>query len=243
MKPIYLRFIILFSITQGFGQTQDADTAFVKLAANETVQRYQKAMAPQLKLYNGSRYVAPPHSLEQHPYFSSDDWIMGSVFYDGESFRNVPLMYNILSGELITEHYTSGHPIRLIFEKLRHFSIAAHHFEKMDNTSGLPSVGFYDVLYEGTTRVLAKRQKILREHFTNIEIEISFDEKARYFILKNGVYFTVSSKASIFKILADEKKQLKNFLRENRIIFSDNKELAIKRLAVHYDTLKTKAPL
>lgn len=242
IRKLFLSFLFLLSFTWVFPQS-GKDTTFLSAAIQNSIQLYQQAIGGQAKLYNGSKYLAPEHTVDQHPYFFSVDWIMGDVFYDGEIFENVPLMYDILNGQLITEHYSSGHPIQLIVEKLSHFSIAGHNFEKIENESvggSLPLTDFYDILYPGETKVIARRQKILREQIVSNVIEASFDEKGRYFIFKNGVFFQVKSKASVLKILEDKKQDLKKFLKKNPIRFSENRELVLKSLAQFYDTLKTK---
>lgn len=235
---ISLLFPISFS---GFTQT-GADTTFLQASIQNSLQFYERAVAGQVKLHNGSRYLAPAHTVDQHPYFFSYDWIMGDVFYDGELFTNVPLMYDILNSIVITEHHSNGQPVQLLAEKLDFFSIAGHHFEKIENKysgSPVPSSGFFDILYPGKTKVIARRQKVLHEKIISQQIEISYDEKTRYFVLKNGHFFQVKSIGSVLKILGDKKQDLKKFLIKNRSSFSANRALAIKSLAQYYDKLNT----
>jgi hypothetical protein len=221
----------------------EKDTAFLQTAIQNTIQFYQKTIGAQAKLYNGSRYKQPINSEEQHPYFISDDWIMGDVFYDGEIFQNVPLMYDLYNDKLVTEHYSSGNALQLIDEKLHSFEIAGHHFEKIDNQSvggSLPRSDYYDILYPGTTKVIARRQKFLREQIVSNEIETSYDEKVRYYIFKNGVYFLVNKKGSVLKLLGDKKQPLKKFLKSKQIYFSKDKELALQSMSRFYDSLNAK---
>ncbi len=241
-RKLFLSFLFLISFTWAFPQSGE-DTTFLSAATQNSIQLYQQAIGGQAKLYNGSRYLAPDHTIDQHPYFFSDDWIMGDLFYDGEVFENVPLMYDIFNAQLITEHYSSGHPIQLIIEKLKHFSIAGHNFEKIENKSvggSLPQTDFYDILYPGETKVIARRQKFLREKIVSNTIERFFDDKSRFFIFKNRFFFQVKSKASVLKILGDKKQDLKKFMKKNHIRLKENRGLELKSLAQFYDTLKTK---
>ncbi len=242
IQTLLISLLLLISSTLGFTQS-GADTTFLQAAIQNSIQVYQRTLAGQVKLYNGSRYQAPANTIDQHPYFSSDDWIMGDVFYDGQFFTNVPLMYDIYNSLLITEHYSNGQSVQLIIEKVNHFSIAGHTFEKIENKSvgkSLSQTDFYDILYPGKTTVIAKRQKVLHEKITSQKVERSYDEKNRYFILKNGFFFPVKSKASVLKILEDKKQDLKKFLTRTRTTFSGNREIALKSLAQYYDTLIAK---
>lgn len=219
----------------------EGDTAFIATAQTNTRILYNKALAAQSRLYNGGRYVLPKQTFEQHPYFHSEDWITGSLLYDGEYFHDVPLMYDLVNGALITEHFPSGHPIRLVREKLEHFSVADHYFEKIinDSVSGsLPGTGFYDVLYNGESKVVASRSKFLREKIEGTIVTFTYEEKNRYFVLRNGVFFPVRSKGSVLKLMDDRRQELRKHLKQQKIVFSDNRERALKSLAEHYDTLK-----
>ncbi|HEY9489229.1 MAG TPA: hypothetical protein VIQ51_12885 [Chryseosolibacter sp.] len=239
-RNFFLSFVALVVSFSAFPQVPH-DTAFVVTARKNTIQLHEAALGAQAKLYNGSKYLAPTHTLEEHPYFSSEDWITGSVFYDGELFENVPLMYDLFNNSLITEHIPSGHAIQLVPEKLQYFTLVNHYFERIENESvanSLPHTGFYQILYGGETKVLARRQKAIFEKINETTIERSFEDKDRYFIFRNGIYFSVRSKASVLKLLQDKKQDLKKFIKQKHISFSQNRELLLKSLAEYYDTLK-----
>ena len=239
-KTLLSTFIFSLLSFYACAQTEE-DTAFVTTAQANTRMLYNKLLGGQSRLFNGSRYVPPKQTFEQHPYFLSEDWITGSLFYDGEYFHDVPLMYDLASDVLITEHFPSGHPIRLVPEKLDHFSVDNHFFEKIinDSVSGtLPGTGFYEVLYQGESKVVASRSKFLREKIEGTVVTITYEEKNRYFILRNGVFFPVRSKGSVLKLMDDRRQELKKYLKQKKIVFSDNRERALKTLAEHYDNLR-----
>ena len=239
-RKSFICILLLISGPTAFSQPAK-DTTFITVAVQNAVKLYRNALGAQARLYNGSKYDAPDHTLEQHPYFFSEDWLEGDVFYDGEYFAKIPIMFDLHNRQLITEHHPSGHAIQLVPEKLLRFSIAGHFFEKIENeavANSLPRTGYYDILYSGETKVVAQREKMLREQIENTEIERFFEEKNRYFIFKNGVFNPVKSKSSVLKLLADKKPDLRKFLKQQRVSFSADRELAMKRLAEYYDTLK-----
>lgn len=241
MLKILLSNLLLLSFLSAFPQHR-ADTTFLSAAIENTIQTYQRTIGGQAKINNGSKYLPPKEAEDHHPYFLSEDWIMGDAFYDGEYFSNIPLMFDVLNSRLITEHHSSGHPIQLVIEKLDRFSISGHSFQKIKNESAngsLPATDFYDFLYPGETTVVARRQKVLREKIESSEIHTQYDEKTRYFILKNGVFFQVKSKSSVLKVLADQKNPLKKFMKARGIKFSLDRELALKSLAEFYDKTKS----
>lgn len=226
----------------GFSLAQPGpDVAFLAAAKQHAINRYNQALAAQARLYNGSKYRAPEHTLEEHPYFFSEDWVMGTVHYDGDVFEDVPLMYDLFQGVLVTEHYPSGHPIQLVYGKLQRFSIAGHTFEKIEKETvgnSLPASGFYDVLYAGPTRVVARRQKQKHEEITANEIERSYEERNRFFMYRNGVFFQVKSKHSVRKLMADKKQEVRRFLKLHKTSFSTDRENMLKMTAEYYDSLR-----
>lgn len=243
MRPKILMALFLlapcaFSVAQP-GQ----DVSFLAAAKRNAINHYHQALAAQARLYNGSKYRAPEHTLEEHPYFLSEDWIMGSVHYDGDLFENVPLMLDLSQGALVTEHYPSGHPIQLVYGKLQGFSIAGHNFEKIENENvgnSLPTSGFYEVLYAGPTRLVARRQKQEHEQIVSTEIQRSYEERNRYFLFKNGVFFKVKSKRSVRKLLTDKKQEVKRFFKQHKALFYPDREKMLKMTAEYYDSLKGK---
>lgn len=240
LRKLLISFLFAISSTAVFSQLA-SDTTFLYEAIQNAAQLYQRAIGSQAKIYNGSRYPASDDSVEEHPFFLSDDWLTGEAFYDGELFKNIPLMYDIVRSSLVTEHVSSGHPIQLIGAKLKRFSFAGHYFEKIENKSvggSLPKTDFYEILYQGKTKVIALHQKIVRELIESRALVTYFPEKTRYFVFKNGIYFQVNSKASAIKILKDEKHALKRFLKANKIVFSLDRESSLKRMAQFYDSLK-----
>ncbi|MEX2232298.1 MAG: hypothetical protein WD824_09065 [Cyclobacteriaceae bacterium] len=183
LRKLLISFLFLISSTAVFPQLA-SHTTFLYEAIQNATQLYQRAIGSQAKIYNGSRYPESDASVEEHPFFLSDDWFMGDAFYDGELFKNVPLMYDIVTSNLVTEHLSSGHPIQLIGAKLKRFSFAGHYFEKIENESvggSLPKTDFYDILYGGKTKLIALHQKIVRELIESLEVVTYFPEKTRYF--------------------------------------------------------------
>jgi len=217
-----------------------ADTAFITAAKNYAFSLHQTALHSQSRLYNGSKYREPDFDFEQHPFFLSEDWITGSLFYDGALFTDVPLMYDLMNEVLVTEHTPSGHPIQLVREKLRYFTLQGHYFERIENESvgnSLPGTAFYDILYNGTSRLVARRQKFLRQEIEDKQIQSLYPERNRYFILMNGVYFPVKTKASILRLMGDKKQEIKKALRKQGVHFSDDRERALITVAGYYDSL------
>jgi hypothetical protein len=223
-------------------RAQVTDTTFVEAAVKNVTRLYTHSIKGQTILYNGSEYREPEQTDEEHPFFESNDWVYGSVTYFGEKFDNVPLLYDICTQKVVTENYYNAQEVALVYEKLSQFSLSSHTFIKIRNESvknSLPASGFYELLYNGPSAVIAKRQKILNEKIIPPStIEIYYDERNRYFLFRNGSYFQVRNKGSVLKILEDEKRALRQFISRNKISFGRDPGPALQQIAREYDNLK-----
>jgi hypothetical protein len=238
VRSIVFCLLVLFA-TSVMGQSKD--TAFVKAAIMQAHKLYSSTIQGQTTLYNGKDYKEPAQTNDQHPFYGSDDWVYGSVKYGGQAFPNVPLLFDVTTEKVITENYYNADELVLINEKLESFTIGDHRFKKIkteDVGNSLPQSGFYQILHDGPSTLVAKRQKLMRERVEIDAIENDFEARDRYFIFKNGRYFQVKSKASILNVLSDQKQGLRQFIKKRRIRFKNNQDAALPLIAAEYDRLK-----
>lgn len=231
-------FILWFAQTDCYAQQIEADTTFLTQSKKKSIALYTASILQQSRLYNGSDYIIYLPKDEEHPYFEMDDWTYGSVVYWNEQYENIPLMYDIQFDQLITEH-NRGNPIKLLPEKVQSFSLLDRTFVRLtgDEKNNI-SVGFYDRLYDGRSKVYAKYAKAFRETIEAREVIPHFDEHTRYYLVKDSIFYTVKTKRSLLNVFDDQRQDVKGFIRKNRIRFKDNKPAAIVRIAQFYDSLK-----
>ncbi len=99
------------------------------------------------------------------------------------------------------------------------------------------ATGFYDELYNNKLRLLARRTKSIQEESSMQSINNIFVPKNEYFLKKGAVYYNVNSQGKFFDVLKDRKKELKQYLKDNKIKFGDNPEQTMVVLATYYDHL------
>lgn len=230
-------FVSMLSQTFCYSQSHPIDTAFLTTSKTKIVSLYAESIQQQSRLYNGTDYVLYVARDEEHPFFSMDDWTFGSITYWGELYENVPVMYDLSTDQVITEH-NRGNPIKLIPEKVDGFVISDHTFQRLTN-NGTNKIadGFYERLHDGKIKVYAKHQKVYREDITAREVIPRFEESVRHFILKDGVLHQVKKKGSVLDTFDEHRQEVKTFMKKNRIRFNDNRAAAITRVAQYYDTL------
>jgi hypothetical protein len=218
-------------------QQTSRDTAFVEASVAFARTAHEEKTKKQSRLYNGSQYGDYNSQNEEHPYYLSSDWMKGTVTYADELF-NAYLLYDIHHDKLIAEHF-AGAFVELIKAKVSAFTIEGHVFRQFtdaDDARHSIQEGFYEVLHDGKTKILARYSKTFMELVKPGEITRLFDEKTRYFVVKNNTFYAISSKAGLLRILSDKKKELKRMSRENKVVNS-GKGATFTRLAGFYDSL------
>jgi hypothetical protein len=232
---------VLICATIGLCAQVSSDTLLLTKAVANSIHVYEKAMNGNFIIHNGTEYIEPERTNETHPFFISEDWLEGSVDYDGAHFDHVQLLYDITSDALVAESPASI-PIVLIKDKLKKFTIAGHNFIKLsskDFANSLPVNGFYELIYSGATQVIVLHQKSNEETVADRTIQKFFTEKNRHYISKNGTYHHVRGKHSLLKILADQKTELRRFIRAQNLDFHHRLTESLVNVAARYDIINS----
>jgi len=221
--------------TIAHAQSIPADSSFLADAKKNSIQLYSKELSAQSHLYNGSAYSEYKSQNDENPYFI-DEWLDGSVEYDGDFYQNVPLLYDISKDKLVIDNQYSVSKIQLIKEKISRFTIKDHAFVQLTNKP-VPN-GFYELAYDGASKVYVHYEKNLQSKSVDYSIQSLFEEKTTYYIFKDDRFISVKSKGSVIKVLGDKKTEVKKFIRDNQLTFKSNRIKDISRVVQFYDQLK-----
>lgn len=233
--------VTLLSPFLTFSQPELPDTLYVKAATDHAKDIYYQSTKDHSNLYNGKEYIAFKKNMPEVGtlFFHSDDWEEGHVFYDGELYEKVSMRFDLLREKIVIEHKGQGE-IELISEKIKYVGIAEHTFLQSANNSETKSLspGFYDLIYDGSTKVFVRRLKVAEERIeTQVSMILTFKEKNTISILKSGKFYEVGNKSSALKIFGDQKNALKKFMSKNNIRYRVNREEALIKMAEQYDQL------
>jgi hypothetical protein len=236
-----LIFNAFFAIPICFGQLADSSLS-VKNITKLPVQQYREATDISQNLYNGRIYYVYDARQDEHQFFESRKWIKGSLYYDGQSYDSVQMLYDIVRDEVVIKHF-NGDNLLIQPAKVRYFSLLGHRYERM--TSGIEiepgmRTGFYDLLYNGKTKAIVRRTKQRQEKIVDKRVITLFPQKDFYFIFKDGHYHQVHSKKAVFALFPENQKVLKRAFRDSKIRFRKDRENAIARIVALNDQLAKK---
>ena len=232
---------LIFYASSLFGQgTMPAENSVAMLGVERI---YSNTMRDQQQLYNGRQYKEirlNPLVDRGHPFFGSDKFTYGSLFYNNVLYDSILLLYDILQDQLVTELPNMKFRISLVNEHIRYFQLSHCLFENLDQSDlKLPTdfePGFYQLLSNGTVPVYAKRVKTLSASNHPTKLQREFLTSDIFFIRKGNELFRVRNIKSLIAIFDEYEDDLKRYLKQNRIRFSDDLEKALLAAVHFFDT-------
>ncbi|HTK18602.1 MAG TPA: hypothetical protein VL442_03785 [Mucilaginibacter sp.] len=215
-----------------------ADTSVYNAAVNNMIRHFDGTLQDGGRLYNGLLYHGYESSIRGNPFLDDNSsFTNGWVDYDGEVFENVPMTYDVYADQLIV-HLDNDNSYGLVREKVQRFNI--HNKDFILINDGKLKMGYYEQLYRGKIMVINRIEKKLLASFKSSGTERDFvpvQNFQEYYIKKNGNYYSVSSQGDVLSVLADKKKELKQFIKKNNIQFDKLKEYSLEQIAAYYDRL------
>jgi hypothetical protein len=98
--------------------------------------------------------------------------------------------------------------------------------------------GFYDLLYPGKSQVMVKRSKTIDSHIAGERtVEIFYVDKNDVYIKNGNAYYLIDGRGSFLDTFKDKKKEIKQYIKLNKIDFNADIESAVVKLANYYDTI------
>ena len=237
----FILFIVLCQGSPASAQSSHEDSIIYQTALSNTLSIYNRQLGDQSPLYNGSHYSTTGYLFRTGtPYFLTDSFSNGSVVYDDIQFDGLSLLYEDLRQLLVVKN--NDYLLQLVNQRITSFTIDGHHFIRLVADSlnpGIDRTGFYEILYSGRTPVL-------KETIKNITEEPSIYERAiirhinvnySYFIKTGNAYKIVTSNSELLHILNDHQKDMKAFIKKNKLKFHKDKENTLIQVAGYYDQL------
>lgn len=202
---------------------------------------FKNQIKSQSRLFNGTAYLTYGSNVQGSAIFKDLSLINGKLIYDGITYDSIPLMYDIYIDKLVTATYGNKSLMSLINEKVSDFYINTHHFIYLNVNKNQEETkifdGFFELLYSGKFRILAKNVKKL-QFSTNADSPYYFDLKTTYFLERNNTYEEFSSESSFLNLFKDKKSEMKKHLQSSKVNFKNNPTESIVLLATYYEKLQ-----
>jgi len=174
-------------------------------------------------LMYGGIYATALRGRTTHQYLDKRDWQKGNLILSGELYVGVSMLFDIEREQLVVKHPDDfrADGIKVKMENVRDFTLANHHFVKLDVSIG---AGFYDVLFEGdSVTLLAKRKKRSVAKKEGVELE----ETTRYFIPSENRLVQLRGVKTLFDLFPEQRLTIKSIKKDGGPRLKLRKEEAI----------------
>ncbi len=236
--PAFAGFLPLFICISSVCAQPASDSTLYKESVSKIRQVYFDEIGDNAQIYHGSEYIRNGQKAIGFPFYESNEMNAGSVSYQGTTYSNQSLYYNLVSDELIINNYPRNALIVLAMGKVDSFTIMNHVFVPLngDKTNRLEKTGYYDQLYAGEPSVYARREK--RMVVGSGSEETRYIQHDDFFIEVKGVYYPVDGKSALLDVLKDQEDLLKKYIRTNKLNFKKDLESSLVLTTIYYSQLK-----
>ncbi len=209
---------LLLQTSSLYAQEFSVDSNGLSSAEKHLQDFYYSQRRSESSIYSGTMHYGYSSTIEGIPYFQSNDWQNGSLVYENVLYKNVLMRYDEVKGKLIvTENPNGGISISLFSPRVSEFSFAGSrfvYFNKKNEKSSLAE-GFYRQIVAGKITAYARTVKEIIEKIEGNTLLRKIEAKTKYYILKNGEYYSVTNKKNLLNILKEHKKEVQQQLSAN----------------------------
>lgn len=199
---------------------------------------YDSIMGSKLEIYLGKKFYDPfaNMNINGFRYYRNDTWADGSIGFNGQNYNSIKLRYYIFLDRLIVQKPDASDVIEMPNDKIDYFIVHQTKFVVRNQ----PQPGFYALLHQGKVSILCKYYSTLKKSVENRNVVNELRSKQKYFVEKNNRMIQVKSKKSVLKVLENKQQNnaLRKFLKKEKIIFSQNREFALRALGQEFDRLQ-----
>jgi hypothetical protein len=206
------------------------------------VNMYQRMMNHNYDIVNGREYIPYHNVYHSNPFFRSEINATGTVYCNGKTYTGLHIFYDIYKDEIVLNYLNQVGSVKLII--LNNHTIDS--FQILINT--IPTTfqpfffpedfkiksGFYEVPYNGKTKLLIKHKKELTEKEGNNEYPYS----APKYLYINENYFPINTKSRFLKLFGNKKSLIKEYIGTMHIpSFREITDIEIIPILRYYDNL------
>lgn len=189
-------------------------------------------------LYNGRLWRNLYARIDGDQFLFSSDFIPGKVAIEGRVFAEIPLAYDIFKDELITRT-PHGLMLQLNKEMVDSFSLRFnekdYYFERADSTTEYS--GYMNVLYKGKSLYMVKYRKSIDLLAVDKKYD-QFYQQQKLFLVRDKSIDQFSGKLELLNLLGGHKKEVKTWMKKNRISVSKNNPETFVPLIEYYDLIR-----
>lgn len=235
-KALYLLSFILVSVFHTAGAGTSASKSYM-IRMSMSGDSIEKQI-----LFNGKIWNNLYHATEGHQFFSSREFLPGSVSMSSKIFNNSSLRFklDLVNDELLLSADMST-VVQLNKEMVDFFTLetegATFRFVRLEADSINSLSGYFHILYSGSANLYVSYRKELRLR-SSVGERDTFIQSHTVYLVRDEAVNRISGRTSLMKLLADKKIQVRKFIRSEKIRISRTNPGSMVPILEFYDGLK-----
>ncbi len=178
-----------------------------------------------------------------HPFFLEEDIQKATLWFNGDKIEDVFVKYDLYNQTLVLSQNLKINKYNFIILNSR----SIDKFEIIDKNNntfkfipssahpGLPSeIVFYEVVYSNRIKYLIGRKKVIE--LINDNKSRYLQEQRNYFIINSELY-EANNRREIYNLFGNYKKEIKRYVKKNKIRVKRNSVKEITQLIIFYEKL------
>ena len=177
------------------------------------------------ELLIGKLYQERTNKIDGHPFLINSDFHPCTLIYKDIEFKNLLIKYDLLNQQIILyQQVDSIAPPYIILNNnmIKNFSLRFDYRSSLFSSdfSKIPELNnkikFYEVIHNGKTKYIVGRIKTIKELAINNEID-SYVLNQYYYLIINNSVLRIRNKKDILNAFPLYKKELKSFIKRNKL--------------------------
>lgn len=222
IKRVYL--LIAVCLSCGMMKAQEQQKLF---------DEFLEVAGDQAEMYVGKMESGYPSTIyHNHPYWVFEDFLQGSVVYNGRLYRNVLLRYDTYLQQLVVKTPVKQSNVCPQMQFVDEFTMDGIKYSRRNGE-------FMAILVSSSRLELVEQveTRLREEIIGDSKVLSEFRRKLRYYVLRDGQMYEVDKLKSVLKLFPGVKKELKLFAKKNHLNFKSHRQSSLASVIKHADEL------
>jgi len=196
-------------------------------------------------LLNGPNFYPSHYGAAGHPYFATDKWSSGSIYFNEHVYEKIPFKYNLEINEIIlqAEKITGAiEEIILNSSFVDSFRIDDHIFinaQIIDETRNLHT-GYVELLYSKRMLFLVKHKKSFASVYNDKTPMGKYNtHNPVYYIIYENNITKIANRKAFLTYFEEYKKEIKKYLKKHKLRFKEASNAQLYSLMKYCDEISS----
>ena len=201
-----------------------------KAQHQQVFDEYLREAGDQAEMFVGKVETGYPSTIYvNHPFWASDDFVSGDVWYKEKLYRNVELRYDAYLKQLVVRTPVKRLNVIVQMDQVGNFTIGDAEYSRRNDE-------FMCILYSSSRLELVERMNVTR-FMDDDKVQYEFRRTVKYYVLRDGQMHEVNKMKSVVKLYPELKKDLTDFAKTQGLDFKKNPKSSLVNLVEYADRL------